>query len=356
MRKPTRRAGSPSSISSSATGRASRSTAFSSRSASRTCSPCPAEEIAAHAAAIRARLAELHARLEVDFPVYALFTKADLVSGFMEYFGGLDEKGRAQVCGTTFQTMDKTKSMLGEVPAEFDALGRAADAEASRNGSPRRRTRRAGCSCSAFRRRSRPCGTQLVVVPDGRSSIRREVRIDATLRGFYFTSGTQHGTPIDQLLGALTKGFGARGGRDPGLFRPRQELLPDRPRQEGRHRRGRMGLDEPRPAGSLALAALASLLVAAPLVVGAWWTSYAGTSERIDRSDEAAADYRDRRAAIGRVRHGDRPRSAARCCPRCTRCATSRAASPIPASAARRSTDSGSSQTARLNSAARDRL
>ena len=26
---------------------------------------------------------------------------------------------------------------------------------------------------------------------------------NATLRGFYFTSGTQQGTPIDQLIGAL---------------------------------------------------------------------------------------------------------------------------------------------------------
>jgi len=32
---------------------------------------------------------------------------------------------------------------------------------------------------------------------------------NATLRGFYFTSGTQHGAPIDRLIGALAKSFGA---------------------------------------------------------------------------------------------------------------------------------------------------
>jgi type VI secretion system protein ImpL len=32
---------------------------------------------------------------------------------------------------------------------------------------------------------------------------------NATLRGFYFTSGTQQGTPIDQLIGSLVKTFGA---------------------------------------------------------------------------------------------------------------------------------------------------
>src|SRR6202163_1478296 len=39
--------------------------------------------IAAHANTIRARLLELHDRLKVDFPVYALFTKGDLIAGFM---------------------------------------------------------------------------------------------------------------------------------------------------------------------------------------------------------------------------------------------------------------------------------
>jgi type VI secretion system protein ImpL len=32
---------------------------------------------------------------------------------------------------------------------------------------------------------------------------------NATLRGFYFSSGTQHGTPIDRLIGALARSFGA---------------------------------------------------------------------------------------------------------------------------------------------------
>ena len=53
----------------------------------------PPAEITAHANAIRARLLELHQRLKVDFPVYALFTKTDLVAGFTEYFSYL-ERGR----------------------------------------------------------------------------------------------------------------------------------------------------------------------------------------------------------------------------------------------------------------------
>src|SRR6202163_4373583 len=40
-------------------------------------------DLAAHSNTIRARLLELHDRLKVDFPVYALFTKGDLIAGFM---------------------------------------------------------------------------------------------------------------------------------------------------------------------------------------------------------------------------------------------------------------------------------
>src|SRR5262245_21629733 len=79
-------------------------------------------DIAAHANAIRARLLELHERLKVDFPVYALFTKGDLVAGFTEYFGNLSDQGRRQVWGATFQTDDKTRNLVGDIPKEFDDL------------------------------------------------------------------------------------------------------------------------------------------------------------------------------------------------------------------------------------------
>ena len=47
----------------------------------------------------------------------------------------------------------------------------------------------------------------------------------ATLRGFYFTSGTQEGTPFDALIGALQKSYGVESLRHRGIFRPRQELF-----------------------------------------------------------------------------------------------------------------------------------
>ena len=81
---------------------------------------------------------------------------------------------------------------------------------------------------------------------------------NATLRGFYFTSGTQEGTPIDQLIGALARSFGAEEVVAPRLFGPGQELLPHRPDHEGDLRRGRLGLDRPaRGAARLILKAAA---------------------------------------------------------------------------------------------------
>src|SRR5277367_5402280 len=57
----------------------------------------PPAEVNAHADAIRKRLAELQEELKVDFPVYAVFTKMDLVTGFLQYFGELNEIQRRAV-------------------------------------------------------------------------------------------------------------------------------------------------------------------------------------------------------------------------------------------------------------------
>ncbi len=81
-----------------------------------------AEGVEAHATVVRARLAELHEHLKVDFPVYVIFTKADLIAGFTEFFGQLTETERQMVWGHTFQTAEKTRNMVSDVPAEFDAL------------------------------------------------------------------------------------------------------------------------------------------------------------------------------------------------------------------------------------------
>src|SRR5260370_1257513 len=80
------------------------------------------QDLAAHAEAIRMRLLELHQRLKVSFPVYALFTKVDLVAGFAEYFSYLNEASRRQAWGATFQTADKNKNLIASIPPQFALL------------------------------------------------------------------------------------------------------------------------------------------------------------------------------------------------------------------------------------------
>ena len=59
----------------------------------------PPPERLAHARAIRRRVKELYDQLGVRVPVYAVFTKADLIAGFTEFFDDLDRERRGQVWG-----------------------------------------------------------------------------------------------------------------------------------------------------------------------------------------------------------------------------------------------------------------
>jgi type VI secretion system protein ImpL len=167
----------------------------------------PAAEITAHANAIRARLLDLHQRLKVDFPVYALFTKTDLVAGFTEYFSYLNEAGRRQVWGATFQTATKKKNMVGEIPNQFDQLLEWLSEDTidrlQEEPSPNYRVSLFGFPTQMARLKH--------VVFNFLNQIFEPTRyhVNATLRGFYFTSGTQQGTPIDQLIGSLARSFGA---------------------------------------------------------------------------------------------------------------------------------------------------
>ena len=75
-----------------------------------------------HALAVRKRLEELHETLRIDVPVYVLFTKADLISGFREFFGHFGEDRRRSVWGVTFQTKDRKEETYRAVASEFDQL------------------------------------------------------------------------------------------------------------------------------------------------------------------------------------------------------------------------------------------
>ncbi len=163
-------------------------------------------EQAARVAEIRSRLQEIHAVLKVRFPVYVLFTKADLVSGFMETFGGFDEARRRKVWGATFQTAERGLNMVGEAPAEFDALVKRLSEEMSERlqaeTDPVARIAIFGFAAQLGALKGR-----ILHFLDGVFEPTRK-QLNAPLRGLYFSSGTQEGTPIDQLLGSIGRSFG----------------------------------------------------------------------------------------------------------------------------------------------------
>lgn len=173
------------------------------------------QELAAHARAIRARLAELHQTLKISFPVYVMLTKMDLVAGFTEFFGDLTPEQRQMAWGATFQPKNKTDNMVGAVGDEFDALMQALAAQVTD------RLQQEPDS----RARARVFGfpAQMASLKEGLTDFLTQVfestryQADAVLRGIYFTSGTQEGTPIDRVIGALSRSFGTRGGVQPTL-------------------------------------------------------------------------------------------------------------------------------------------
>jgi type VI secretion system protein ImpL len=160
----------------------------------------------AHVAAARRRLLELNKELRIQLPVYLMVTKCDLIAGFNEYFDDLPAEGRSQVWGVTFPYDQTVKGEGPKIfPSEFDALVERLNAhvfdriESERD--VQRRTKIFGFP------------QQTAALRDALSDFVTEVfagtRFDQPilLRGVYLTSGTQEGTPIDRLLGAIGRRF-----------------------------------------------------------------------------------------------------------------------------------------------------
>lgn len=160
-----------------------------------------------HVEAVRARLQELNRELKISLPVYLLLTKCDLLAGFNEFFDDLHQDGRAQVWGATF-ALEASRS--GEAAKHFQEefallLDRLNTRVLARMESERDVQRRA--LIFGFPREvagTRRALGEFVTQAFGESARERGV----WLRGVYFTSGTQEGTPVDRMLGSLARTFG----------------------------------------------------------------------------------------------------------------------------------------------------
>jgi type VI secretion system protein ImpL len=165
-----------------------------------------AAEREANVAAVRRRLDELNRHLKVRLPVYLLVTKCDLISGFGEYFDDLDGVGRAQVWGMTFAPDRSLSGTAAEdFKPEFDALIERLNQRLFGRIEEERDTRR---RTAAFAFPQQTAGLRNFIsafVTEVFAANRFDGRL--LLRGVYFTSGTQEGTPIDRLMAAIGRGF-----------------------------------------------------------------------------------------------------------------------------------------------------
>ena len=166
-------------------------------------------ERVAHARAIRQRLRELGDEFGIRFPVYVLLTKADLIAGFVEYFDDLSREEREQVWGMTLPmdrgSDDESPAVVG-FASSFDALvQRLHDRQLARIQQE-----------SDLNKRALIYGfpAQVASLKDLVKEFLDEIFMPnryegrPLLRGVYFTSGTQEGTPIDRIMAGVAAAFG----------------------------------------------------------------------------------------------------------------------------------------------------
>ncbi|HEY9023939.1 MAG TPA: type VI secretion system membrane subunit TssM, partial [Burkholderiaceae bacterium] len=160
-----------------------------------------------YARSIRARIQELYGTLGVRFPIYVIVTKADLLAGFAEFFGDLGREARAQVWGTTFDFPLPAGANLGATFAgEFDALVARLNARLTTRMEEERDPQRRA-TLFAFPQQFAALREMLKSFLD-EAFLSSAFGEEPMVRGVYFTSGTQEGSPFDRVLGNISRAYG----------------------------------------------------------------------------------------------------------------------------------------------------
>jgi len=247
-----------------------------------------------HAKTIRLRIDELMEKLEIRFPIYLMFTKADLVPGFREFFEDLGREEREQVWGVSLP--DSTQKMDGPDFNFFgDALSklihRLYERLLSRVHSERTLNRRGNIYDFPTQMES----LQEVVNSFVRQTFtQNRFKFQPYLRGVYFSSATQDGTPIDRMMSSVSAeyGFSPQSSQSPNqqgrsyflsrLFEevifPESELVGSNARYERFVRWARRG-------------AMAGMTLAATALIWVWTSSVMEHKRAIEESQELALNF-----------------------------------------------------------------
>ncbi|MCI0506839.1 MAG: type VI secretion system membrane subunit TssM, partial [Gammaproteobacteria bacterium] len=161
-----------------------------------------------HARTIRSRIDELMEELGVRFPIYVMFTKCDLVCGFSEFFEDLSRAEREQVWGVTFRDV-QAASLAADIDwfaGEYNLLiDRLNDRLLWRMHQERDLNRRGAIEVFP---------QQMEILKPVLTNFLKQVfassryHLQPYLRGAYFSSGTQDGTPIDRMMSVITSTMG----------------------------------------------------------------------------------------------------------------------------------------------------
>jgi type VI secretion system protein ImpL len=217
----------------------------------------------------------------VRLPVYLLVTKCDLLAGFTDTFAALDKEQRATPWGFTFglQPQAFANVLLPEFDALLQRLNEGLVDRLQAEPDPLRRGRIYGFA------------NQFAALRQPLDDLARQVfapspfEADPMLRGVYFVSGTQEGTPIDRVLGAVARRYQIEqavlpplraSGRSFFLERLLNEVVFAEQGLAGTHR----GWERRR--GALVLAGYAGLGLVIAGLGFAWWTSWRANGAYIE--------------------------------------------------------------------------
>lgn len=157
---------------------------------------------------LRQRIDELQQQLGIRFPIYVTFTKCDLVAGFGEYFANLSQAEREQVWGVTFSSDPSSAqgAPLETLSAELDALTeRLNERLLWRINQERNLDKRS--ALQGFPARFESLNDVIDDFIKQTFSANRYHTVPM-LRGIYFTSATQEGSPIDRMMASVSANFG----------------------------------------------------------------------------------------------------------------------------------------------------
>jgi type VI secretion system protein ImpL len=157
---------------------------------------------------LRARIDEVMTQLQMVVPVYLLFTKVDLIAGFIEFFGDIRKSDRAQAWGATVKLAEDKSNPAQIFEREFDMLVKLVHSRAMKR---------------LAQERGRENREKIFQFPLEFAGIKRNLSelvqtifmVNAfqgtpIFRGFYFTSGTQEGRPLDRVLARMGNAMGIR--------------------------------------------------------------------------------------------------------------------------------------------------